>query len=591
MKIFKISAYSNILLAATFLAPISADATTLLPHWVYSDNFKQNAAHKINRLTPTQHMARAEKRLKQGLHKQALKDLSIIKDNTNHKEFVNYATAVILTQQGHFKKSLGIVQDLLATGSIEYRDKIEDLEAALLVILSQENLAKDDIKKASYYLKYFVSKYKRTPYNNTALMLIQTINRKFKPPVKSISPLKIALLLPTSGEYAEIGQHLLRSAQLALFDSNNKNMLLYPLDTKGSPEGAQLAIKKAIEQGVDITIGPLLSSSVDAVTPFATGDMIMFPFSSNIKVASNKVFLNSFNPQEQARTIAKKAVDLRRKSFAALIPNTPYGQMVFQTFQNEIRSLTGKEIKYAFYDPEKIDISPQLDMITNMEETTNIYNKEIKALEKEFKAIGSAMDDDKLARLEEMRKSKPQPVIDFDALFIPSNGEDLPLIASQLAFFDIDAKDVLLLGTSTWNNQDVLKNRGEYLKNSIFPALPEEGIHDFEKTYFNSYGKTPHPFSTFAYDSIQLLSDFHHLHGNQVNKLPSYLSTEFGFNGLNGAFRFNQQGIPERQYAFKSIGRNKLKTVTPAAKVMTPYLPVNIQNKAKSFFNFNPWQQ
>lgn len=565
-------------------------ATTLLPHWVYSDSFKQNTMQKIHRLTPLQHMERSEKRLKQGLFTKSLKDVAILKEDANHVEFALYSEALILTQQGKFLKALGAVQNLLRQNIPEYQTKIENLEAALLVILAQEQLAQDNIKKSSYYLKYFVSKYKSTPYNSTALNLIQTINRKFKPADGPANPLKIALLLPTSGEYAEVGQHLLRSAQLSLFDSNNENLLLYPLDTKSTPEGAQQAIKKAISQNVDIAIGPLLSSSVDAIVPYMEANMIMFPFSSNMSVAGKRVFLNSFNPQEQARAIAKKAVDLGRKSFAALIPTTPYGQMVFQTFQHEIRSLTGKEIKYAFYDPEKIDISPQLDMITNMEESTRIYQKELKKLEKDFTSLGNAMDDDKLTRLEKMRKSKPQPVIDFDALFIPSKGEDLPLIASQLAFFDIDANDVLLLGTSAWNNKGVLKNRGEYLKNSLFPTLSEKRTTIFGDRYFKSYGETPHMFSTFAYDSINILSDFHKLHGNKVNRLPKYLTREFGFNGLNGAFRFNSKGIPERQYAFKAIKRNKLKTIIPAAKVMTPYLPANIQQRNhRSLFNFNPW--
>jgi hypothetical protein len=339
-----------------------------------------------------------------------------------------------------------------------------------------------------------------------------------------------------------------------------------------------------------VAIGPLLSSSVDAVIPFAKNKMIIFPFSSNMKVASKQVYLNSYNPQEQARVIAKKAVDEGRKSFAALIPNTPYGQTVFGEFREEVNRLTGKDIKYAFYDPDKIDISPQLDMLTNMDEARKAYQKEIRKLEQEFNAIGSAMDNEKLARLREMKGSSPKPIIDFDALFIPAQGEALPLIASQLAFFDIDAHDVLLLGTSTWNNEGVLKNHGEYLENSLFPVLPNNDIAVYEKAYFESYGETPNPFASFAYDTVQLLNDFHKLYGNQTRRLPGYLSREFGFNGLNGAYGFTIKGVPTREYAFKSVGRNDFKEVISAAPVMTPYLPASIQNRQKSIFSFSPWE-
>jgi predicted Zn-dependent protease len=230
-KICKTKLQGNIFLAALLLAPLNVQATTLLPHWVYSDNFRKNASNKIYRLTPQQQADRAENRLKRGLYKKALKDFEIIESNSGFSEFASYGKALTLTQQGKLKEAFNIVQSLLAQYTEDYRAKVEDLEAALLIMMAQEALHNKDIQTASHHLKYFVSKYKNTPYNSTALMLIQKINRRFKPADDSGKPLKIAVLLPTSGEYAAIGQHLLKSAQLALFDTANEGLLLYPLNT------------------------------------------------------------------------------------------------------------------------------------------------------------------------------------------------------------------------------------------------------------------------------------------------------------------------------------------------------------------------
>ncbi len=581
----------GLLLACISFVPTSAYSTSMLSDWMYSNNFKNNIAKKLYRVSPEQRVSRGEKYLKQGLYKKADKHFSILAQNPEYSIFAKYAEALSLTQQGKFNKALTLVQNTLTNQPLSYKEKLEDLEASLLVILAQQSLNNDDVRNASDYLRYFVSRYKSTPYNSTALTLIQKINRKFKPLDKSNIPLKVALLLPTTGDYAEIGQALLKGSQLAIFDSNNKNLLLYPLNTKGTPEGAKKAMEKAVDQGVDIVVGPLLSSSVEAVMPIAnTADKILLPFSSDTKVANRYVFLNSFNPQEQARLIARKAVDLGRKSFAALIPNTPYGQRVFRVFQNEISKLTGKKVLYAFYDPEKIDISPQLDMLTNMDEVRAVYNKELNKLKREYKSLGSAMEDDKIAKLKQMQKEKPSPVINFDALFIPAKAENLPLIASQLAYFDIDASDVLLLGTSTWNNKNILKNRGEYLRNSLFPALPySQDRAVFEQKYLTSYKQNPHILASFAYDSINILSDFYKQYKNNINKLPNYLTKEFGFNGVNGAFRFTAGGVTQHNYDFKKVANNKFKTVIPAQKVMPPYLPANIQEKRAFFNSFSIW--
>ena len=66
--------------------------------------------------------------------------------------------------------------------------------------------------------------------------------------------LRVGLLLPLSGSDSFLGNALLKSAQMAIFDNKNDEIYLYPLDTKGNPQGARKAAKKAIEHDVHIII-------------------------------------------------------------------------------------------------------------------------------------------------------------------------------------------------------------------------------------------------------------------------------------------------------------------------------------------------
>ena len=61
--------------------------------------------------------------------------------------------------------------------------------------------------------------------------------------LKNEKILKIGILLPLSGEYQILGQSFLKAIQLALKDIANKNIKIYPKDTKGNSLDALKAAK------------------------------------------------------------------------------------------------------------------------------------------------------------------------------------------------------------------------------------------------------------------------------------------------------------------------------------------------------------
>jgi len=60
-----------------------------------------------------------------------------------------------------------------------------------------------------------------------------------------LPPVKVAILLPLSGQHASLGQAMLNAAQIALFDVAYGGFELLPQDTKGTPEGARYAAQQA----------------------------------------------------------------------------------------------------------------------------------------------------------------------------------------------------------------------------------------------------------------------------------------------------------------------------------------------------------
>ncbi|HUJ03376.1 MAG TPA: ABC transporter substrate-binding protein, partial [Rhizomicrobium sp.] len=85
-------------------------------------------------------------------------------------------------------------------------------------------------------------------------------------------PVRVGLLLPFSNGSAAtraLAQAMLKSAELALFDSGNPNILLITADEGSTPEQAAAGAKALLAKGSEIIVGPLFSPSVNAVAPIA----------------------------------------------------------------------------------------------------------------------------------------------------------------------------------------------------------------------------------------------------------------------------------------------------------------------------------
>jgi len=80
---------------------------------------------------------------------------------------------------------------------------------------------------------------------------------------------RVGVVLPFSGSASALRSeagHLLRAAELALFERGVDNVVLLPKDTEGTARGAEAAAEAAIADGADMIIGPLLAAEVRAIS-------------------------------------------------------------------------------------------------------------------------------------------------------------------------------------------------------------------------------------------------------------------------------------------------------------------------------------
>ncbi len=180
-------------------------------------------------------------------------------------------------------------------------------------------------------------------------------------------PARVALLLPLSSPSADartIAEALERAAELALFDSGNKDILLMPRDDGGTPDKAAAAARKAIEDGAEVIVGPLFAQAVAAVAPVARAQHVpVVAFSSDRSVGGVGVYLLSFQPETEVRRIISFAAQRGHNAFAALVPRSPYGNVVADAFRNSVTAAGGSITTLQAFDERPEAVSEPARMV------------------------------------------------------------------------------------------------------------------------------------------------------------------------------------------------------------------------------------
>lgn len=515
-------------------------------------------------------------------------------EHTGEHEWSLYGKALMLSQKGQFQDAYNALTDFSKWPESPFYTVAHQLKNTLALRLAEKSQQNSSFAQAAEWLKQVSEEFSddndRRHFNRLikAQNIAQFEEYKIAHQREFTRPLRVSLLLPMSGPLAPIGNSMLKAAQIALFDHSPKALLLYPQDTAGTADGARLAMDKALRDRTDVIIGPILGSNVNAVSYIAeTKSTPMIAFSSDRKVAGPNTFLMNYMPAEQARLAAQHIIKLGHKRIAAFTPQDAYGNEVFNAFVDELQKQNIELVIHGQFDPNSNDHTKGLEKLVQIEESRKLLNEQKKELQAEYNMLGSAMDDEKLQLLKELEKAKPQPIIDFDALFIPASGEAMPLIASQLAYYDIDSKNVLLMGTAQWHNPKVLQNRAEYLRGSQFVAPAIDSINQFNSRYQETYSETAHTLAPLAYDAVMTVSSLFKEDPSNTHTIKQKLSRNEGFSGITGAFRFAKNGIPERLYNIMHVNSRRFKTIEVAPKVMPPALPENVDPRdERRLFNF-----
>jgi ABC-type branched-subunit amino acid transport system substrate-binding protein len=339
---------------------------------------------------------------------------------------------------------------------------------------------------------------------------------------ESVVPVRVGVILPFSSPNAAtraLAGSMMKAAALAMYDSQNRNILLISADEGGSPAEAAEAAKKLLADGAEVIVGPLFGPSVAAVTPLAQEKGVpVLAFSTERNVAGNGAYLLSFLPQNEVKRVVLYAASQGRSKFAALLPQSPYGDVAETSFKDAVNTAKANLVAVQRFAP-----------------STNAVMEPASAAAK----------------------------LDSDALLIAQGGNLLKAIGPALIFADLDRTKVKLLGTGLW--ADASLNREDSLAGGWFAAPEPDADAAFVTKYHAAFNLNPANLASLAYDAVSLVALLSQ--GEPYRRFTNAaLMDPNGFSGVNGIFRFNADGTSERGLAVMEMAPGGPVVVDPAPK-------------------------
>src|SRR6202158_3318285 len=313
-----------------------------------------------------------------------------------------------------------------------------------------------------------------------------------QPLVAGTGQVKVGLILPLSaaGNAGVAAQSMKYAAEMALAEFQNPNIQLLIKDDGGSPQGAQQGTQQALDEGSEIILGPLFAQSVPATAQLTR---------------ARGVSVIAFSTESSVNRIVEYAASTGKRSFAALLPENAYGNVVEAAFKQAVGRRGGRIVAFEKYGADRATPARTV-----------------------AQALGTA-----------------------DALFLADDGDSVVTVADALAAAGANLKNIQLLGTGLWDNPRVFASPA--LQGGLYAAPDPSGFRSFSGRYRAKFGADPVRTATLAYDAVALVAALARTQGPQRFS-PDVLTSPSGFAGIDGLFRFRADGTNERGLAVMRVG-------------------------------------
>ena len=335
-------------------------------------------------------------------------------------------------------------------------------------------------------------------------------------PDKPLKEVQIGVLLPLSGRYAAFGKELQQGVELARTTLSPSLPIRFVYADTGADGvvAAELTAGLAARPEVLAIVGPLLNGEAASVAERAGRERLpLLLLAPREGVPGGYVFRVALTAAAQVNELAGFADRERQQRVALLHPANRQGELNAGLFAAAIVARGGQVVARQSYPPDSVDLRQQLQALA-----------------------------------QEARRQGGQPP---DALFLPDDARQVAQIIPQLGFVRFDL--LQLLGTSAWNDPDLVRLAGPQVEGAVFvdgffagSQRPE--VRDFVTRFQSAYGTPPGLLAAYGYDAATLLlTVLSSPESYDREAVRQALSALRDFPGVTGLTGFTPEGEARRR--------------------------------------------
>jgi hypothetical protein len=331
--------------------------------------------------------------------------------------------------------------------------------------------------------------------------------------------LKVGILLPLSGEFQNIGESFLKAIQLALYDISNKNIKIFPKDSKANPLDTLKSAKEFEDEGIKIVIGPIFHESLEMLDEI--NKITFISFTNKTKFIPKNTIAFGVNLESQMDALNKyfKKINVSKTLFLS-----PKSEFIEQS-----ESVKKKDVLKFYrtyqYDANPKKITGEIEKITKYRERKKDLERRIKILEK------SDLYKDKM-ELKKLEQIHTLGKVNFDSVVVLDFGERLKSVLTSFVFADVSNKEVAFFTINQWFDETFFNENA--MQNLHFPSINLKSLKKFNKKYSKIYNEKPNEVSILGYDALGLIYTCWINNNFQFKK--EHLYNKKGFKGLHAKF-------------------------------------------------------
>jgi ABC-type branched-subunit amino acid transport system substrate-binding protein len=328
-------------------------------------------------------------------------------------------------------------------------------------------------------------------------------------------------------------------------------------DSANNPKQAAEMVETLVrDDHVVAIVGPLARAESEAAAARAEQvgvPLISLSLTLDLSPGGQYIFRNSRSQEDEVRDLVLYALDyLNNRRFAILYPDTPYGTRMMELFWSEAVRNGGTVTAAAAYAPTGARTEGRKPM-------------GFKEIFESFTGLNRPIPEETRRLLEKVGDNRPDPVVDFDALYIPvgpEGAQDLRLIAPYPV--TVDAERVQLLGNRFWNDDSVLVAGGSRLEGAVFSDVFDRSsvnprvaaFHGRHRALFGHRPRyqTPSYYTALGYDTAEMLMSLLRDPANRSHAaLARALKSRAAFAGITGLTSFRPNGEAQKESIFVRI--------------------------------------